>query len=85
MYRTKKRKRNKEFVCELHDIPEGEVEDTTEGDNVDVEEPELCVPYETYSDPENIIKASEPENPGGDKEENTTQYSTTTTTTTTQK
>ena len=31
MQRTNKQKINKEFVYELQDIPEGEVEDTTEG------------------------------------------------------
>ena len=35
---TNKRKRNKEFIYELQDIPEGEVEDSTEGNNVDVED-----------------------------------------------
>ena len=38
MQRKNKRKRNKEFIYELQDIPEGEVEDTTEGNNVDVED-----------------------------------------------
>ena len=37
MQRTKKRKRNKEFVCELQDISEGEVKDTTKGDDVEGE------------------------------------------------
>ena len=38
MKRTNKRKRNGKHVYELQDIPEGEVEDTMEGDNVEVED-----------------------------------------------
>ena len=69
----------------MHDIPEGEVEETTKGDNVNVEEPEHRVTFETSRDSAAIIRSSDPENPGGEKEGNTTQYSTTTTTTTTPK
>ena len=38
MKRTNKRKRNVKHIYELQDIPEGEVEDTMEGDNVEVED-----------------------------------------------
>ena len=46
------------------DIPEGGVEDTIEGDNFGVEEPEKRVPYETSRDIAAISKASETYNPG---------------------
>ena len=65
LYRTNKRKRNKDFTYELREITDGKVENTTEGDNVDVEEPDQLAPSETSRGPVAISKASYLENPGG--------------------
>ena len=88
MQRTSKRKRNKEFIYELQDIPEGEVEDTTEGNNVDVED-DVALQAETRSgtstgDSTNIGDPMMPKNPGGEAEVSEAQSRTTAKTTTIQ-
>jgi hypothetical protein len=78
-YRTKKRKRNKEFIYELRDIPEGneEIDDTTEIGNGD-EEFELVDP----STERNLVVQSGTESTDSGGEGDGTVRSTTTTTTT---
>ena len=70
MQRTKKRKRNKEFVYELQDIPEGEVEDTTKGDDVEGEGVNVIEadsrPDTSTGDPVDIGIPMMPQNPGGE-------------------
>ena len=67
---TKKKKRNREFVYELQDILEGEIENTIEGDNVKVKdvntmEADMRSGIST-SDPVDITKVTMPQNPGGE-------------------
>ena len=89
MTRTKKRKRNNEFVYELRDIPEGEVEDTTEGENVEVEDvstlPAETLPVpSTTGDSTDIGMPMMPQNPGGETGVREAQSRTTAKTKTTQ-
>ena len=83
MYRTKKRKRNKEFVYELRDIPEGEVEDTTDDVNIDVDDDVAMQDASADSsngDSTTTASQSGSENPGGEKEGIAAAQSRTTTT-----
>ena len=51
----------------MRNTPGSEVEETTEGYNVVVEEPKKLVTYEISRDPAAISKASELDNPWGKK------------------
>ena len=78
---TKTQKRNREFVYELQDILEEEVEDTTERDNVEVENinaMEADMRSGTYtSNPVDIRKVTMLQNPGGETDVREVQSRTT--------